>query len=340
MNVLAGGAIAVGLWWTANTCGHIFIHRPYFKARSANAAFSLLLSVVMGVPQAAWRERHLAHHANRAWRFRWSLQLAAELGLIGAMWATLAAVDPALLATVYLPGWAAGLALCAIQGHYEHSGGTTSHYGRFYNTLCFNDGYHAEHHAAPGVPWTKLPERIEPGASSSRWPPLLRWLDAANLDTLERLVLHSRALQRFVLDSHRRAFARLLPHLPPVHRVAIVGGGLFPRTALILRELLPGARVLIVDADLDNIESARARLGPDVEFEQRRYPADGELNASSTPYDLLVIPLAFDGDREAIYRRQPAPAVIVHDWLWRRRGRTRVVSLALLKRLNLLTHAG
>jgi hypothetical protein len=329
--------MAIGLWWTANTSAHHFIHRPFFRARSANAVFSLLLTGVMGVPQDVWRARHLAHHAHRPWRFRLTAQLAAEAGLLVAMWVTLAALDPELLATVYMPGWGAGLGLCAIQGHYEHAGGaTTSHYGRLYNVLCFNDGYHAEHHAAPGLDWATLPQRIALDARSSRWPPLLRWLDAANLDTLERLVLQSRVLQWIVVRCHRRAFERLLPHLPPIRHVAIVGGGLFPRTALVLRELLPAARLLIIDANADHIESARARVGANVELELRRYPRPGELEAAN-PYDLLVIPLAFDGDREAIYRRRPARALIVHDWLWRPRGTSRVVSFALLKRINLLT---
>ena len=53
--------------------------------------------------------------------------------------------------TTYLPGYAGGLALCALHGHYEHAGGTTSHYGTLYNVLLFNDGFHVEHHAHPGV---------------------------------------------------------------------------------------------------------------------------------------------------------------------------------------------
>jgi len=52
--------------------------------------------------------------------------------------------------------------------------------------------------------------------------------------------------------------------------------------------------------------------------------------------DLLIVPLAFDGDRPAIYARPPAAAVIVHDWIWRRRGVGCVVSIALLKRINLV----
>jgi hypothetical protein len=53
--------------------------------------------------------------------------------------------------------------------------------------------------------------------------------------------------------------------------------------------------------------------------------------------DLLVVPLAFTGDRAAIYRQPPAPVVLVHDWFWRRRGSGVVVALTLLKRLNLVT---
>ena len=53
-------------------------------------------------------------------------------------------------------------------------------------------------------------------------------------------------------------------------------------------------------------------------------------------FDLLVIPLSLLGDRAALYRRPPAPAVLVHDWVWRRRGEGVVVSWLLLKRLNLV----
>ncbi|PYK00569.1 MAG: hypothetical protein DME23_06780, partial [Verrucomicrobia bacterium] len=52
--------------------------------------------------------------------------------------------------------------------------------------------------------------------------------------------------------------------------------------------------------------------------------------------DLVVIPLAFIGDRSTIYQHPPAPMVLVHDWLWHRRGTGLVVSLPLLKRLNLV----
>jgi hypothetical protein len=180
--------------------------------------------------------------------------------------------------------------------------------------------------------WTELPRRVESVADSSRWPALLRWLDASPLESLERLALRSPLLQRWVLRSHRKAFQSLLPQMRPIRRVAIVGGGLFPRTALILRELLPAARLTIVDSNARNLETARAFLGGDIEYRHERY-VPGEWRDC----DLTVIPLGLYGDRAEIYRHPPSPAVLVHDWIWRRRGAGTTVSAALLKRLNLVT---
>jgi hypothetical protein len=324
--------IAVGLWWVSNTIAHNFIHRPFFTSRRLNGLFSLVLTMTTGVPQTLWQQRHLAHHAGRAWRLRWSVPLAGELALVGLIWAMLAMATPMFFATVYIPGYVAGLLLCAVQGHYEHAHGTASHYGRLYNLLCFNDGYHAEHHARPGVHWTRLPERVEVEARASRWPPLLRWFEGWGLQLLERIVLRSRILQALVVGCHRRACRRLLREVPHVASVAIVGGGLFPRTALILRELLPDARLVIIDADAANLETARSMLGEGIEYVHRRYGVSGERHE----FDLVVIPLAFQGERAALYREPPAGAVLVHDWLWRRRGASCIVSSLLLKRLNLV----
>jgi hypothetical protein len=252
--------------------------------------------------------------------------------------------SPRFFLATYLPGYLGGLALCALHGYYEHARGTTSHYGRLYNFLLFNDGYHVEHHAHPGLPWNRLPAcraAAAPGSPlvggsrvgvESRWPAPVRWMECSALDTLERIVLKSRALQRLVLSAHARAMRGLLAALPPVERVAIVGGGLFPRSGLILKQLLPSARITIIDASLANLERARALVdAPDVEMVHARYAGTG-----GDRYDLLVIPLSFDGDRGAVYAHPPAAAVLVHDWIWHRRGESRIVSFALLKRINLV----
>jgi hypothetical protein len=217
-----------------------------------------------------------------------------ELALLAACWTLLAITASSWFVTAYLPGWAIGLGLCQLQGHYEHARGTTSHYGRLYNFLFFNDGLHVEHHRRPGAHWTELGQDVSPGSPRSRWPPVLRWLDSvgsvgpAALEQLERLVLRSPPLQRFVLAAHRRAFRRLLPYLGGVSRVTIVGGGLFPRTAIVLRELLPGAEITIVDASAQHLELARPFLGADVSLVHRVFEP-GE----SSDADLVVIPLSF-----------------------------------------------
>jgi hypothetical protein len=282
-----------------------------------------------------WRDRHLAHHAGAAWRPRLTPQIAAEVLLLLALWGALAALRPVFLLTAYLPGWALGLGLCWLHGHYEHARGTTSHYGRVYNFLFLNDGYHAEHHARPGAHWTELPTQTLPDAPASRWPAVLRWLEALSLEGLERLVLRSQRLRNFVLDRHERAFRRLLPALPAAPRVAIVGGGLFPRTLLVLQRLLPGASFTVIDRSAENIAVARALAPAGVDFVRASYDP-----ALVTGYDVVVFPLALSGDRAAIYRAPPAPVVFVHDWMWRRRGEGAIVSWLLLKRLNLVRPSG
>jgi len=324
--------IALGVWWTANTVAHLFIHRPFFRHRLANQAFAAGLSVLLGFPQSLWRDRHLAHHRGEHRTAAVSGEIVLQAALVLILWAAMAASSPSFFVATYLPGYLGGLALCALHGHYEHAGGTTSHYGALYNALLFNDGYHVEHHAHPGVPWSRLPRLRAPAARASRWPAPLRWMERFSLDSLERMALHSTVLQRFLLRTHARAFRRLVPAWPPVHRVAIIGGGLFPRSYLILRELLPSARFTIIDADASNLARARALIDPSaVVIVHERF---GERTPE--PYDVVVIPLSFDGDRPSLYADPPAPIVVVHDWIWRKRGDSRIVSLALLKRINMV----
>ena len=325
--------IALGVWWTSNTIAHNFIHRPFFDTRAANRAFALYLTVVLGIPQSLWRDRHLAHHAGRVPRVRWTSELAVEIAAVLALWTAIAVRAPAFFAGVYLPGYAAGLFLCALHGYYEHEHGTTSHYGRVYNLLFFNDGYHVEHHARPGVHWSRLPQLRDAGARRSRWPAPLRWLDGCGLEGLERLALRVPALQRFLVRAHARAFrAVLADDSSAIRSAAIVGGGLFPRTAIVLRRLCPSARLRVIDANLENLERARTLLdSTEIDFRHARY-----TSGACEEFDLVVFPLSYSGDRSAIYAAPPAALVIVHDWIWRPRGTSRIVSVPLLKRVNLV----
>ena len=105
--------IAAGVWWTSNTIAHNVIHRPFFRSRPANRVFALYLTVVLGIPQALWRDRHLAHHAGVEPRFRMSREVLLQCAAVLALWMTLLLRDPAWFATVYVPGYLAGLLLCA-----------------------------------------------------------------------------------------------------------------------------------------------------------------------------------------------------------------------------------
>jgi threonine dehydrogenase-like Zn-dependent dehydrogenase len=164
----------------------------------------------------------------------------------------------------------------------------------------------------------------------------LRWLELASLDGLEELVCRSRWLRRFVLHTHERALAAALARMPAPERVVIVGGGMFPRTALALRKLLPKAELTIVDAREDRLECARKWLGRDIDCVTAFCTAEN-LSTITSAVDLVVVPLALRGHKVAFYHSPPAPNVLVHDWLWRPRGQSVVVSWFLLKRLNLIS---
>ncbi|MSP62312.1 MAG: hypothetical protein EXR72_18670 [Myxococcales bacterium] len=345
----AATLIAVGVWWSSNTISHNHLHNPLFRARGLNGAFSLYLSLLLGVPQTLWRDRHLWHHAGEpAHRLpRVAPAARREIALIALAWATLAALAPTFFLAAFLPGYLIAMALCHLQGRYEHLGAAAgiSHYAPLHNRLWFNDGYHAEHHLHPREHWSRLPARRQSDARVSPQPPLLRWLDGRPmnraqgfvLDRLEGIALRSPAIQRFMLASHQRAFLALLPALGACPaRIGIVGGGLFPRTVLVLRRLFPDAALTVIDTSERHIARARAFLaerGSDegIEFFAERF------TAGRRSFDLLVLPLGYRGDREALYAAPPAAAVVIHDWLWRPRGDAgAMVSLLLLKRLNLV----
>jgi fatty acid desaturase len=79
----------------------------------------------------------------------------------------------------YVPAFFAALALVNVQNYYRHFGAnpderpadSVSHYGRLYNLLTFNDGYHQEHHLAPGAHWSTMPKvRDQHQARLNAWP--------------------------------------------------------------------------------------------------------------------------------------------------------------------------
>lgn len=356
----------VGLCWIANTASHNHIHRPLFRSRRANRAFSLLLTVLLGFPQSAWRARHLFHHAGEPRGREPRIvtgRVVREAALVILSWAAFAAATPRVFLLSYLPGYVFGLLLCELQGRMEHRAGLhpergVSYYGRLHNLLWFNDGHHAEHHRFPAEHWSRLPlRRLELVARASAMPPHLRFLEPASdlpaswtswvLEQLERVALGNGIVQRFVVLSHEAAFRTLLAGLPRPRRVGIVGGGLFPRTLIVLKRLYPECEVVVIDQSADNVAAARAYLGsrgrqwlgelaaPDgsvsgVSFRVARFRADEVRDL-----DVLVSPLAFVGDRAQLLRANVRVGVVEHVWAWQRGGASVLVSLWLLKRIRL-----
>ena len=169
--------IAVGVWWNSNSVSHHFLHLPFFQSTVINRLYSLYLSVLLGIPQSLWRERHLAHHRGTPAQFRWTSAIALEAVLISGLWGFLLFNSPRFFLTVYLPGFCLGLALCYLHGYSEHAGGTTSNYGPIYNFVFFNDGYHIEHHERPSKHWTRMRELVLENTKTSPWPAVFRWIE-------------------------------------------------------------------------------------------------------------------------------------------------------------------
>ncbi|MFF8656732.1 fatty acid desaturase family protein [Streptomyces huasconensis] len=76
----------------------------------------------------------------------------------------------------YLPATAVAFTLVNVQNYYRHFGAhpesryanSVSHYGRVYNWLTFNDGYHQEHHLRPASHWSELPKVADEYSASFR----------------------------------------------------------------------------------------------------------------------------------------------------------------------------
>ena len=126
-----------------------------------------------------------------------------------------------------------------------------------------------------------------------------------------------------------------MARMPKPEHVTIIGGGLFPRTALVVSKLVPDAKLTIVDAVTDHVAVARRWLNGKAAYTVEFYSPTTARQITETS-DLVVFPLSFRGAREDIYTRPPAQRVVVHDWVWRKRGSSAVVSWLLLKRMNLV----
>lgn len=326
--------VALVVWWLGNTVSHHAVHRRFFVAAGVERAFAVWLSLGLGVPQQLWAQRHLAHHAGAVPRVRWNRQLALEVSALALLWGIGLGSAGWSWLWVYATGLAGGLLLAVLHGHYEHRGGTTDIRARWWNVCMLNDGLHGAHHAAPGRHWRDLGPDLAPAARTSRLPPPLRWLRsfslAALLDGAEYLVLRWPWLRQRVLAAHRRAMDLVLAGEVPPQSIVVVGGGLFPRSAVLLHERYPRAQITIWDENGAHLAAAVAMLPAGVVWREQRFVPGAAIAA-----DLVVVPLALRGARHLVLAHPPAPRVLVHDWAWRQRGVGCVVAWWLGKRLYL-----
>nr|RNJ65774.1 MAG: fatty acid desaturase [Leptolyngbya sp. IPPAS B-1204] len=99
---------------------------------------------------------------------------------------------------LYLPCFYLGWVLEHLENYYEHFGGmpedkyanSTSYYGKLYNSLFCNEGYHQEHHLRPNVHWLDRPQtrqELQEGLNKAHrvilnFPPTLAWLEHQRIE--------------------------------------------------------------------------------------------------------------------------------------------------------------
>jgi fatty acid desaturase len=121
-----------------------------------------------------------------------------ETAAIGGYMSLLALLNGRGLFFFYLPCLYFGQAFALAHNYAEHHGAqpgnrltdSVSCYGRLYNLLWFNEGYHQEHHFRPQVHWTKTPQlraQMLP-ETERRVVPFIHWVNfvGSSPSTLER----------------------------------------------------------------------------------------------------------------------------------------------------------
>jgi fatty acid desaturase len=123
-------------------------------------------------PEAVWRYTLLAPIRESPWPLIADVssrgegcQLVAETASLLAATVALGSLDWLGVLLILLPIWYFGRALTHLEAYCEHFGATpgdrrtdsVSCYGRLYNFVWFNNGYHQEHHFRPVTHWSKLP---------------------------------------------------------------------------------------------------------------------------------------------------------------------------------------
>ena len=121
-------------------------------------------------------------------------ELAAQVLVCLSFFTYLMIISPFFFFVFYVPFYILGWFLAHMENYFEHFHATDEHnfyanavsyYGRIYNRLMFNEGYHQEHHLRPGLHWSKRPQvhkkfnsqMKKNKAYEAKYPPLLGFLD-------------------------------------------------------------------------------------------------------------------------------------------------------------------
>jgi fatty acid desaturase len=107
------------------------------------------------------------------------IQMIVEAAAIGAFWGVMLWWDWQYFLLYYLTSYYAGWALSYAEGYLEHYkcqpgnpfANSVSSYNGLYNLLCFNNGFHQEHHWDPKKHWTvmeEVHEKIKPQLIANR----------------------------------------------------------------------------------------------------------------------------------------------------------------------------
>lgn len=105
-------------------------------------------------------------YARAGVRRRMGPRLALEIAALAALWIVLALHSWTYLLFFYVPLVYVGHVMTYAEGYFEHHKtmpgdkmrNAVSSYGRFYNVIWFNNGFHQEHHCYPQVHWTRIPD--------------------------------------------------------------------------------------------------------------------------------------------------------------------------------------
>lgn len=151
------------------------------------------------------------------------------------------------------------------------------------------------------------------------------------LDILERSLLYINTLTNIIINLHYNAtysiIKKYIPGLTP-RKILIVGGGILPRSIIILKKLYPSTELHVLDMSKQSLREAQNYLKTYTNEDNVFYIHSEYDPSLSKNYDLVVFPLAFRGLYSTSYT-----TTLRHCWIWERHARAEVVSMFLLKKI-------